>query len=143
MHHRIALVVILLSISAEYAGRGGDAAQAAPADTATTETASTDRAAVPLGFSPQGYAAQVRWEERFLGISSAARCRKYLRRLTRQPHVAGTPGDRAVTQYIYDEFKRDGLNPEIVEYRVLLSYPERISVELVEPARVKLANPEP
>jgi N-acetylated-alpha-linked acidic dipeptidase len=99
--------------------------------------------AVPLGFSPESYAAQARWEKRFLEIPDAARCEKYLRRLTRQPHVAGTPGDRRVVQYIYDEFERDGLNPEIVEYRVLLSYPKQVAVELVEPAHVKLANPEP
>jgi N-acetylated-alpha-linked acidic dipeptidase len=98
---------------------------------------------VPLGFSSQSYAAQARWEQRFLEIPDAARCGRHLRRLTRQPHVAGTPGDRRVVQYIYDEFKRDGLNPQIVEYRVLLSYPKKVAVELVEPVRVRLANPEP
>jgi N-acetylated-alpha-linked acidic dipeptidase len=103
----------------------------------------TGEPAVPLGFSPQSYAAQARWERRFLEIPDAARCGRYLRRLTRQPHVAGTPGDRRVVQYIYDEFKRDGLKPEIVEYRVLLSYPKQVAVELVEPVRVTLANPEP
>jgi len=100
-------------------------------------------ATVPLGFSPRSYEAQARWEKRFLEIPDALRCEKYLRRLTRKPHVAGTPGDRRVTQYIYDEFKRAGLDSEIVEYRVLLSYPKKVEVELVEPARIKLANPEP
>ncbi|HEV2350148.1 MAG TPA: M28 family metallopeptidase [Terriglobia bacterium] len=57
--------------------------------------------------------------------------------------MAGTPGDRRVSQYIFDEFKRDGLNPEMVEYKVLLSYPKKIAVELVAPDPVKLANPEP
>jgi N-acetylated-alpha-linked acidic dipeptidase len=57
--------------------------------------------------------------------------------------VAGTPADRRVTQFIFDEFKRAGLKPEIVEYRVLLSYPKKVEVELTEPAHVKLANPEP
>jgi N-acetylated-alpha-linked acidic dipeptidase len=97
----------------------------------------------PLGFSTQSYETQRKWEKRFLEIPSADRCRKYLRRLTRQPHVAGTPGDRRVTQFIFDEFQRAGLKPEIVEYRVLLSYPKKVEVELTEPARVKLANPEP
>jgi N-acetylated-alpha-linked acidic dipeptidase len=98
---------------------------------------------VPLGFSPQGYEAQRKWEKRFLEIPSAGRCRKYLRRLTREPHVAGTPGDRRVTQFIFDEFQRAGLKPQIVEYRVLLSYPKKVEVELTEPTHVKLANPEP
>ncbi|MGH9648917.1 MAG: PA domain-containing protein, partial [Terriglobales bacterium] len=129
------MLTILLLLSAQLAGRS-DAAAPAKADSA-------GRMPVPLGFSPLSYVAQARWEKRFLEIPSAARCRKHLRRLTRQPHVAGTPGDRVVTQYIYNEFKRAGLNPEIVEYRVLLSYPKKIAVELVEPARVQLANPEP
>ena len=98
---------------------------------------------IPLGFSPRSYVEPRRWEERFLKIPDPARCRKYLRRLTAQPHVAGTPGDRAVTEFIFDEFKRAGLNPEIVEYNVLLSYPKKIRVELVAPETVKLANPEP
>jgi N-acetylated-alpha-linked acidic dipeptidase len=100
-------------------------------------------APVPLGFSPQSYEAQRKWENRFLEIPSPDQCRKYLRRLTREPHVAGTRGDRRVTQFIFDEFQRAGLKPQIVEYRVLLSYPKKVEVELVAPARVKLANPEP
>lgn len=101
------------------------------------------RAEVPLGFSPETYKAEERWEKLYLTIPEAANCGRFLRQLTAQPHVAGTPGDRHVTQLIYDEFKRDGLNPEIVEYKVLLSYPKKIAVELVSPVRVKLANPEP
>lgn len=102
-----------------------------------------ERASVPHGFSPRSFAAYERWERRYLEIPDAAKCGKYLRRLTAKPHVAGTPGDRRVTEFIYNEFKRDGLNPEIVEYRVLLSYPKKIAVELAAPERVKLANPEP
>ncbi len=78
-----------------------------------------------------------------LELPEAAQCDRYLRQLTREPHVAGTPGDRRGVEYIRDEFARDGLNPEIVEYRVLLSYPKSVAVELVAPAQVKLANPEP
>ncbi|MBZ5563991.1 MAG: M28 family metallopeptidase [Acidobacteriia bacterium] len=98
---------------------------------------------VPLGFSPQSYRDASRWEQRFLELPDAARCDRYLRRLTARPHVAGTAGDRHVSKLIYDEFRRDGLNPRIVEYRVLLSYPKRIAVELVAPVQVALANPEP
>ncbi len=102
-----------------------------------------EASAVPLGFSPESYARQAQWESRFLESITPKQCRKYLRRLTREPHIAGTPGDRRVTEFIFDEFKRAGLQAEIVEYRVLLSYPRKVEVELVEPARVKLANPEP
>jgi len=140
MRTRASLAVLLLLAACQVSGWSRGIPRRAATDAAPP---AAEISAVPLGFSPESYAAQARWEKRFLEIPDAARCEKYLRRLTRQPHVAGTPGDRRVVQYIYDEFKRDGLNPEIVEYRVLLSYPKQVAVELVEPARVKLANPEP
>jgi N-acetylated-alpha-linked acidic dipeptidase len=96
-----------------------------------------------LGFNPTSYVAQKRWEGRFLELPDPARCGKFLRQLTARPHVAGTPGDRRVTHLIFEEFRRDGLNPEIIEYRVLLSYPHKIVVSLIDPVRVKLATPEP
>ncbi len=116
---------------------------APPSSGAAPNAARAGRPRVPLGFSPQTYAAQQKWEKRFLAIPSPSRCGRYLRRLTREPHVAGTPGDRRVSEFIFSEFKRVGLNPEIVEYRVLLSYPKKVAVELVAPERVRLAHPEP
>ncbi len=98
---------------------------------------------VPLGFSPQSFANERQWEERYLKLPDPAKCGKYLHRLTAQPHVAGTAGDQRVSQFIYDEFERDGLHPEVIEYNVLLSYPKRVAVELVSPAHVKLGNSEP
>lgn len=116
-----------------------------PARGETPQHAATGEAshAVPLGFSPQSYAAEQRWEQRYLELPDAEHCGKYLRRLTARPHVAGTPGDRRVTEFIYNEFKHDGLNPQIVEYSVLLSYPKKVAIEVVEPQRVALAHPEP
>lgn len=104
---------------------------------------STTDKKIPLGFSPQSFGTEGQWEKSYLAIPNAARCEKYLRRLTAEPHVAGTTGDRRVTQFIFDELQRDGLNPEIVEYKVLLSYPKKIAVDLVAPDKVKLANSEP
>jgi N-acetylated-alpha-linked acidic dipeptidase len=98
---------------------------------------------IPLGFSPQSFMAERRWEQRYLKFPRPANCRKYLRRLTSEPHIAGTAGDRHVTQFVYDEFKRDGLNPELVEYKVLLSYPKQVTVEIMAPVPVKLAHAEP
>ena len=112
-------------------------------ETSTAPPHPASQTGVPLGFSPQSYEAEGKWEERFLEIPDAARCERYARELTSRPHVAGTPGDRRVTQFLYDEFRRDGLNPQIVEYRVLLSYPKKVGLELVAPEHVVLANPEP
>lgn len=98
---------------------------------------------MPLGFSAPSFETEQKIEQRFLAIPNAAHCEKFLKRLTSEPHVAGTPGDHRVSQFIFDEFERDGLNPEMVEYKVLLSYPKKIAVDVVGPDPVKLANPEP
>lgn len=101
---------------------------------------------VPLGFSPTSFPDEARRESDFLKIPDAARAGLYLRRLTSEPHVAGTPGDRRVSQFIFDEFQRDGLNPELVRYNVLLSYPKSVSLEIL-PAdgsqAIQLAHSEP
>ena len=128
------LVVCLLTLAMLWPARGE-----APGRT----LASDQDHSIPLGFSPKSYTAEQRWERRYLEIPEASRCGKYLRRLTARPHVAGTRGDRQVTEFIYHEFQRDGLNPQIVEYSVLLSYPKQVAVELVAPERVTLAHPEP
>jgi N-acetylated-alpha-linked acidic dipeptidase len=117
--------------------------KAAPVPQPRRDGGGNNVAGVPLGFSPQSFASEQSWEERYLKIPDPARCGKYLRRLTAEPHVAGTEGDQRVTQFIFDEFERDGLNPEVVQYNVLLSYPKSVVVEVVAPAQLKLANPEP
>jgi N-acetylated-alpha-linked acidic dipeptidase len=126
----VALLALAFLLSAR-----GEVARRAPA--------SEELNSVPLGFNPSSYATEQRWERRYLELPDAERCGKYLRRLTARPHVAGTPGDRRVTRFIYEEFQRDGLKPQIVEYRVLLSYPKKVAVEVVAPERVTLAHPEP
>ncbi|HLY63304.1 MAG TPA: M28 family metallopeptidase [Terriglobia bacterium] len=122
---------------------GAGATLHSPPSSASPSQAQPQPGKVPLGFSARSFEAEAKIEKRFLAVPNAAHCEKFLRRLTAEPHVAGTPGDRRVSQYIFDEFKRDGLNPEMVEYKVLLSYPKKIAVEVVEPDPVKLANPEP
>ena len=140
---RVRVSPLVLALTLLFAGPEDFEGRGRPHGIPLAKALSED-AGVPLGFSPQTwFEVEQRLEQRYLKIPSPARCRRFLRRLTAEPHVAGTPGDRRVTQFIYDEFKRDGLNPEIVEYRVLLSYPKEVVVELVAPATQKLANPEP
>ncbi|MBV9304436.1 MAG: M28 family peptidase [Acidobacteriaceae bacterium] len=100
-------------------------------------------AKIPLGFTPSSFSSESRWEEQLMSTVSPQRCRTYLRKLTSEPHVAGTAGDRRVSEYIASEFRKDGLETELVEYKVLLSYPEYVSLEMVAPDRRRLANPEP
>lgn len=98
---------------------------------------------VPLGFSPRSFETEWAWEQRYLKLPKASRCGRFLRRLTSEPHVAGTPGDRRVTDYIAEEFQRDGIETQVLEYQVLLSYPKHVALEMTKPDRIVLAHPEP
>src|SRR3989304_2291955 len=70
-------------------------------------------------------------------------CGAPLRSPPSQPHLAGTPGNLRVSQYILERFRESGLEAEYREYQVLLAYPEEIRVEIVAPERVALSHPEP
>jgi len=92
------------------------------------------------GFSARGTLLERRWEEQFLAVPSAASARKHLRRLTLEPHVAGTKEDYATAIYVRDQLRSYGLTAELKEYQVWLNYPNSPGiVELIAPRRERLA----
>ena len=92
------------------------------------------------GFSAEGAAAQRRWEDQFRAVPAANSAREHSRRLTAEPHVAGTKEDYATAIYVRDQMRSYGLAAELKEYDVLLPYPKRPSVvELIAPRRERLA----
>lgn len=92
------------------------------------------------GFSPEGAIAQRRWEEQFRSVPVASSAREHSRRLTAEPHVAGTKEDYATAIYVRDQLRSFGLAAELNEYDVLLPYPKRPAVvELIAPRRERLA----
>jgi len=97
----------------------------------------------PSGFTPSTWNWQKAFEAKLQQRASASFCRDHLRFLTSQPHLAGTPGNLRVSQYILERFRESGLEAEYREYQVLLAYPEEIRVEIVAPERVALSHPEP
>src|ERR671938_411473 len=72
------------------------------------------------GFAPQESIAESRWEEQFRAVPQGASAREHLRRLTIEPHVAGTPEDYQTALYVRDQMRAAGLNSELKEYQVLL-----------------------
>jgi N-acetylated-alpha-linked acidic dipeptidase len=91
------------------------------------------------GFTRDNSAAQRRWEEQFRAVPAPASAREHLRRLTAEPHVAGTKEDYATAVYVRDQMKSFGLAAEIKEYQVLLPYPRNPTiVELIAPRRRRL-----
>ena len=80
------------------------------------------------GFSAERAAAEQRWEEQFRAVPAPASAREHLRRLTLEPHVAGTKEDYATAVYVRDQLRSYGLPAELQEYQVWLNYPNAPSV---------------
>src|SRR5215469_3014974 len=80
-------------------------------------------------------------ESRFLGVPDPQLAREHLRILTRAPHVAGTPEDKATADYVAQKFRDAGLETKIVEYKIWINYPKEISVDVTAPADVHMHGP--
>jgi N-acetylated-alpha-linked acidic dipeptidase len=106
----------------------------------TSQPVLPSSAAAPLfGF---GDAADERAREiRFMVVPDPKLAEEHLRILTRAPHMAGTPEDRATADYVAQKFREAGLEPEIVEYHVWMNYPAEISVDVTAPAGVIMHGP--
>src|SRR5689334_5570647 len=95
------------------------------------------------GFTAERAAAERRWEEQFRAVPSPASAREHLRRLTLEPHVAGTKEDYATAVYVRDQLRSYGLNAEIREYQVWMNYPNAPTVlELITKGRQRLETRE-
>jgi N-acetylated-alpha-linked acidic dipeptidase len=96
------------------------------------------------GFGADASAAERRWEEMFRAVPRPESAREHLRRLTSEPHVAGTKEDYATAVYVRDQIRSYGIPAELKEYEVLLPYPKQPSlVELISPRRERLMVKEP
>jgi N-acetylated-alpha-linked acidic dipeptidase len=91
------------------------------------------------GFTADRASAQRRWEEQFRAVPSPKSAREHLRRLTLEPHIAGTKEDYETAVYVRDQLRSYGLAAELKEYDVWLNYPNTPSVvELITSQRTKL-----
>ena len=108
---------------------------------------SQNPAAVPAvldGFTPAGSMEERSWEDKFRAVPAPDSAREHLRRLTAEPHVAGTKEDYATAVYVRDQIRSYGIVSDLKEYEVLLPYPKQPSiVELIRPRRERLTVKEP
>lgn len=106
---------------------------------ATTASQSINLAQTIDGFSQRLSPEQRRFEEQFRAVPQSSTAREALRRLTAEPHIAGSPEDYATAIYVRDQMRSFGLQSELKEYQVLLPYPRTPSiVELVAPRRERM-----
>jgi N-acetylated-alpha-linked acidic dipeptidase len=95
------------------------------------------------GFSSDRVAAERRWEEQFRAVPNPKSAREHLRRLTLEPHIAGTKEDYATAVYVRDQLRSYGLSAELKEYEVWLNYPNAPTIlELITTRRQRLNTQE-
>jgi len=95
------------------------------------------------GFSASNQAKQEKIEQEYRTKQSAERYKTHLQKLTSVPHLAGTPENEKVRDYIADVMRKAGLQVEIFPHDIYLSKsPGESLVEVVEPVRLPLNNRE-
>lgn len=93
------------------------------------------------GFSAERSMAHGRWEEQFRAVPAPKSAREHLRRLTLEPHIAGTKEDYDTAIYVRDQLRSYGIAAELKEYDVWLNYPNTPSVvELIRNKRRQKLN---
>jgi N-acetylated-alpha-linked acidic dipeptidase len=94
------------------------------------------------GFAPARIAEERELEQKLRRIPDADHAEKDLRRLTIEPHMAGTEGSHRVALWLRDQYRSYGFDAEIVSYSVWLPLPVEVKIDLVEPERKALATQE-
>ena len=91
------------------------------------------------GFDSASANAQLAREAAMAALMRPDTLRRHLRILTEEPHVAGTPADRATAEYVRQRLQSYGWDARIVEIPVWINYPKLTKLELTEPVQEKLA----
>jgi len=95
------------------------------------------------GFTPSGAEQQREVEKQFLSLPQPDQFREHLRLLTREPHVAGTPANKRVADYMQEAMENAGFRVEQHPYDIYLpTGPGEIAVDIVTPIRLPLNNKE-
>jgi N-acetylated-alpha-linked acidic dipeptidase len=95
------------------------------------------------GFAPARVPAERELEQKLRTIPDAARAEANLRRLTSEPHLAGTEASHRVAEWLRDQYRSFGFESDIVIYSAWLPMPREITLEITKPVAQKLATPEP
>jgi N-acetylated-alpha-linked acidic dipeptidase len=99
--------------------------------------------APPRGFTPDQWKAQHDREEQAKTIPQQERLRIYMDRMAAKPHHAGSPGSKAVADYLSTQLTEWGLDTRIETFQALIPYPTARTLEMTAPVRfrAKLAEP--
>jgi N-acetylated-alpha-linked acidic dipeptidase len=90
------------------------------------------------GFRPASATSELATEHEMASMLENDSTGKYFRYLTEEPHIAGSPRNKELADYVEAHFKAYGLEDVAMHrYDVLLPYPEHVSVTMLEPYEFK------
>ena len=92
-----------------------------------------------LGFFAGSREAERKAETEMLTTPTPEKERAWLRALTEEPHVAGTPQGKKVAEYVRDRLAEFGLKAELVPYDIWLNHPVSVGLKLLKPEAVSLS----
>ena len=95
------------------------------------------------GFPFSQWRAEHEWEDRAHQITSATRAGEFMKRMSAEPHHAGSPGSRAVANYALQLLQQWGYQAGIETFEGLMPYPTHRQVEMVTPVKFRARLEEP
>ncbi len=95
------------------------------------------------GFPPDDWSAQHDREDKAKAIPQAARIHIYMQRIASKPHHAGSPGSKAVADYLMAQLKDWHLDVHTEEFEALLPYPTVRVLEMTSPVKFRAQLKEP
>jgi N-acetylated-alpha-linked acidic dipeptidase len=87
----------------------------------------------PAGYTRATADANAAFEKILLDTPTPENARRWLFQLTEEPHVAGTPAEKKVAEWVAGKMKEFGLDVEMVKYDVFLNHPKHVSLKMIEP----------
>lgn len=95
------------------------------------------------GYSPEGAKAQLQLEAQFRENIDKNRFKTHLKTLTESPHIAGTPANEKVKDYMVKSMSQAGLDVKTYPYEVYMSSgPGESLVEVITPEAIVLDQQE-
>ncbi len=85
------------------------------------------------GFDMAAREREVEWEKQARGIPEAARIGATIRRLSSQPHLAGTPQSKQTAETILAALREYGLDAKIEPFEAMLPTPKERVLEITGP----------
>lgn len=95
------------------------------------------------GFPPAEWKAQHEREERARSIVQPDRIHIYMERIASRPHQAGSPGNKAVADYLVAQLRDWGLDVRVEDFDALMPYPTTRVLEMTSPVRFRAELKEP